>query len=239
MSEYMAAGGFPEIQKVEKNLRLEILQGYVGSVLLKDVIERYRVGNVAVMKHIVNSVMNAPCAQFSVNKFYNTLRSMSIKCTKNNIYEYLDHLLDAYLFYRVPLHSHSARARMVNPAKIYVIDTGLLNAMSFRNSSSFGRLLENMVFMHLRRNGFEVEYVLTEKGYETDFFARHPTTGGTKLIQVCWDMSDPDTFSRELRGLKAAMAELRIDKGEIVTWDDERILEGHVAVSPIWKWLLR
>ncbi len=238
ISDYLEIGGFPEIQPLEKNLRAEILQGYIGSVLLKDVVERHKVGNVIVLKHLVNSIMNSPCSQFSVNKFYNTLRSMSVKCTKNNIYEYLDHLLDAYLFYRVPLHTRSAKARMVNPSKIYVVDTGLLNTMTFRNSSNRGHLLENMVFMHLRRGGFEIEYVISSKGYETDFFTRHPVTGETMLLQVCWDITDEDTFARELRGLKSAMSELCIDKGRIITWDDEKTLEGNIPVIPVWKWLL-
>ncbi|MFA6292541.1 MAG: ATP-binding protein [Victivallales bacterium] len=238
ISDYLEIGGFPEIQPLEKNLRAEILQGYIGSVLLKDVVERHKVGNIIVLKHLVNSIMNSPCSQFSVNKFYNTLRSMSVKCTKNNIYEYLDHLLDAYLFYRVPLHTRSAKARMVNPSKIYVVDTGLLNTMTFRNSSNRGHLLENMVFMHLRLNGFEIEYVISSKGYETDFFTRHPVTGETMLLQVCWDITDEDTFARELRGLKSAMTELGIDKGRIITWDDEKTLEGNIPVIPVWKWLL-
>jgi predicted AAA+ superfamily ATPase len=238
VSDYLETGGFPEIQTVEKNMRGEILQGYIGSVLLKDVVERHRIGSIIVLKHLVNSIMNSSCSQFSVNKFYNTLRSMSIKCTKNNIYEYLDHLLDAYLFYRVPLHTRSAKARIVNPAKIYVIDTGLLNTMTFRNSANRGHLLENMVFMHLRRNGFEVEYVVSDKGYETDFLARHSVTGEVMLLQVCWDISNDDTFVRELRGLKTAMSELGIDKGEIITWDDEKTLDGNISVIPVWKWLL-
>ncbi|MFA6568435.1 MAG: ATP-binding protein [Victivallales bacterium] len=238
VSDYLETGGFPEIQTVEKNLRGEILQGYIGSVLLKDVVERHRIGNIIVLKHLVNSIMNSPCSQFSVNKFYNTLRSMSVKCTKNSIYEYLDHLLDAYLFYRVPLHTRSAKARMVNPAKIYVIDTGLLNTMTFRNSANRGHLLENMVFTHLRRNGFEVEYVVSDKGYETDFLARHSATGEVMLLQVCWDISNDDTFARELRGLKNAMSELGIEKGGIITWDDEKTLDGNIPVIPVWKWLL-
>jgi len=70
------------------------------------------------------------------------------------------------------------------------IDTGLLNAMTFRNSSDSGRLLENMVFMHLRRNNFDVEYVNTKDGYETDFFVHHKIKKQAALIQVCWKMSD-------------------------------------------------
>ncbi len=62
---------------------------------------------------------------------------MSVKCTKNNLYAYIDYLVDAFLFYKVPIHSRSEKSRLVNPAKIYTIDTGLLNAMIFRNSKDF------------------------------------------------------------------------------------------------------
>ena len=236
--DYLETGGFPEVQKTEKNLRIEILQGYIDSVLLKDVIERHKVSNVAVLKHMVRNVMNSPCGKFSINKFYNRLKSMSVKCTKNSLYEYLDHLTDAFLFFRVPIHSRSEKARLINPAKIYTIDTGLLNAVTFRNTSDYGPLLENMVFMHLRRNGYDIEYVSTKAGFETDFFARQKVTGEIKLVQVCWDISDEKTFNREIRGLKSAMDEFSITSGTIVTWDDEASFEPNINAVPVWKWLL-
>jgi predicted AAA+ superfamily ATPase len=127
---------------------------------------------------------------------------------------------------------------MINPSKIYTIDTGLLNAMAFRNASDYGPLLENMVFIHLRRNGYDVEYINTKDGYEVDFFARHRVRDEVKLIQVCWDMSDEKTFNRELRGLTDAMYELSIPSGTIVTWDDESAIDAKINVVPIWKWLL-
>lgn len=127
---------------------------------------------------------------------------------------------------------------MLNPAKIYTIDTGLLNAVSFRNSSNNGPLLENLVFMQLRRSGYIVEYVHTKGGYETDFFARHKISDEIKLIQVCWELSDEKTFKRELRGLQTVMDELSISSGTIVTWDDEAIFDNNITVVPIWKWLL-
>jgi predicted AAA+ superfamily ATPase len=238
VKDYFDIGGFPEVQTLDSNLRVDVLQGYIDSVLLRDVIERYKVSNVIVLKHMVRHIMSSPSGKFSVNKFYNTLKSLSVKCTKNSLYEYLDHLRDAFLFYIVPIHSRSEKARLINPAKIYAIDTGLLNAMTFRNSLDLGQFLENMVFMHLRRNGYDVEYVKTKDGYEADFFARHKNSGDKGLIQVCWDMTDKKTFDRELRGLKSAMDELSIDSGTIVTWDDESALEDDVDVVPVWKWLL-
>ncbi len=78
----------------------------------------------------------------------------------------------------------SEKSRMINPVKIYAIDTGLINAMTFQNSSNFGPILENMVFMHLRRKNYRIEYVNTVKGLETDFFARNLVTHKVKLIQI-------------------------------------------------------
>jgi len=238
ITDYLEAGGFPEVLNLDRYLRMEVLQGYIDSVILKDVIERHRVSNVIALKHLVSHVMHAPGGKFSVNKFYNTLKSMAVKCTKNSLYEYLDHLIDAYLLYRVPIHSYSEKARMLNPPKIYAVDTGLLNAMTFRKSANNGPLLENLVFLHLRRNGYEAEYVNTKEGCEADFFAQHKSSGNVILVQACWDMADQNTFSRELRGLQSAMKKLAIKSGTIVTWDDEATLEGNITVVPVWKWLL-
>jgi len=236
--DYLEVGGFPEVQGLERHLRLEVLQGYIDAVLLRDVVERHGISNVIALKHLVRQIMNAPGGRFSVNKFYNTLKSMAVRCTKNSLYEYLDHLTEAYLFFRVPLHSRSEKSRLVNPAKIYVIDTGLINAMSFRNAANRGALLENLVFLHLRRNGYEIEYLNTADGFEVDFVARHKLSGEISLVQVCWDMSDPKTSSRELRGLQSGMRELALGNSTIVTWDEETLRDDKIRVVPIWKWLL-
>lgn len=165
---------------------------------------------------------------------------MAIKCTKNSPYEYLDHLLDAFLLYRVPIHSHAEKARMLNPPKVYTVDVGLLNAMTFRKTANKGPgpLLENLVFAHLRRNGYETEYVNTRDGNEADFLARHKVSMDVVLVQACWDMTDQSTFNREPRGLQSAMKELSVDSGTIVTWDDEATWEESISMVPVWKWLL-
>jgi uncharacterized protein len=104
VKQYFETGGFPEIQSMDSNTKTEVLQSYIDAVLLKDVIERHQVGNIPAIKHLVRTLMQSSGRKFSVNRFYNTLKSMSIKCTKNNLYNYLDHLTDAFVFYRVPMY---------------------------------------------------------------------------------------------------------------------------------------
>jgi hypothetical protein len=150
----------------------------------------------------------------------------------------MDHLADTFLFYQVPIHSRSERVRRVNPKKVYVIDSGLLEAMSFQIADDRGALLENLVFMHLRRQGLAPEYYVTKNGAEVDFILTVKNRSEHRLIQVCWDIHDPATQKREVHALQLAMKELGLSKGTIVTWLDEDVSDQRIDIVPAWKWLL-
>jgi uncharacterized protein len=218
------------------NARIHVLQSYVDSVVLRDVIKHHGTVNLLALRHLVAHVMEAPGSVFSVNKFYNSLRSMQIKCTKNALYEYIDYLVDAFLLQRVPLHTHPKRMRMTNPPKLYPIDTGLANAMRYRNSANMEPLLETLVSLHLRRSGNDIEYVRTKDGHECDFIVRDRISGAFTLFQVCWVMSEPTTYERELRGLHSAMSQYGVDCGTIVTWDTSRKVDNRITAVPFWRW---
>ena len=99
--------------------------------------------------------------------------------------------------------------------KIYVIDNGLVNARALRIKDVYNKYLENQVYLDLRRQGKEIFYYKTKKGYEVDFVAV-AKDGERELIQVTWDMTDPKTAEREQRALSQAEQELGI-KGRIIT----------------------
>jgi len=238
IAQYLKVGGFPEIQNLDDDLRREVLRNYLDVVILRDVVERYAVRNTQALRALIRHVIGAPATRFSVNKFYNFLKSQGISCSKNNLYEYMDYLTDSFLFYQVPIYSRSERIRRVNPKKVYVIDPGLLEAMSFRMTEDRGALLENLVFMHLRRKGLSPGYYVAGSGSEVDFVLTGEDGGRRLLIQVCWDLQDPATRKRELEGLLSAMKELDIKQGTIVTWLDEDSSNESVQVVPAWKWLL-
>jgi hypothetical protein len=238
--KYLLTGGFPEVQREDEETSRQILQGYVDVVILRDVVERHGISNALAMRHLIRHILNAPATRFSVNKFYNTLRSLSVSCTKDSLYEYLDHLTDAYLLFCVPVFSRSEKARLVNPRKVYAIDTGLIQALSRRPQPDLGALLENLVFLRLRRAGADLAYHVTEGGGEVDFVVT-PRKGTLRLIQVCWELEDPDTAEREVGSLTAAMQELRVRRGTIVTAYERKTMEtsaGKVEVVPAWDWLL-
>ena len=238
IGKYMEVGGFPETQSVDGELRHQILQNYVDVVILRDVIERYSVGNTAALRALKRHIVSAPATRFSVNKFYNALRSRGIACTKNNLYDYLGYLADAYLIYEAPIHSRSEKVRQVNPRKIYVIDPGLLKAMSFYMTEDRGALLENAVYMHLRRSGLKPDYYVSKDGLETDFILPRGKVNDSRMVQVCWDIGDSLTRERETRALLSAMGELNEKRSTLVTWADEPFLHDRIDVVPAWKWLI-
>lgn len=233
---FLERGGLPEMQSVDDaRIRREVLREYLDVMILRDVIERHGVTNVQALRRLVQHVLHASTERFSVNKFYNGLRSQGIACTKNDLYAFLDHLADAYFVFPIPIHARSEKVRQVNPKKVYVIDTGFLRAVSFDMTEDRGTLLETAVHLHLRRHGRAPEYYSTTSGYEVDFIVRSP--GQDELIQVCWDLSDPATRHREMRALREARSELGIDRATVVCMDEEGEEDG-IACVPAWKWLL-
>lgn len=237
-ARYLERGGFPEVQGVDGDTARQILRSYVDVVILRDVIERHGVSNTVALRALIRHLMAAPATRFSVYKFYNTLKSQGVACTKNDLYAFLDHLGDAFLVYWAPIHSRSQRVRQVNPRKIYAVDTGLLQAMSLCLTEDRGAHLENVVYMHLRRQGWQPEYYVTGSGGEVDFVVRSDPKSPAQLIQVCWSLEDSRVRKRELGVLREAMGELRSKRATVVTWMDESPPDEGVEVVPAWRWLL-
>lgn len=205
--KYFQTGGFPGIQLVPQNEQLEILQTYVETVIFRDVIERHQISNITLMKYFIHFLLKNIAAPFSINKFYNDIKSQGYKAGKDTLYSYLNYLEDAFLIFSVPLFTESLRHMQTTPKKIYAIDNGLTIANTFNLSDNLGKLLENLVYLDLRRQGKKIFYYHTQDGYEIDFITQD-SQGKYEMIQVVWDISDPKTLERETRALHSAQQEL-------------------------------
>lgn len=237
--QYLELGGLPEIQFIEDvETRRQILRNQVDVVLLRDIVERHGVTNLNALRRLIRHVMDSPATRFSVNKFYNTLRSQGVSCTKDSLYEYLGYLTDAYLVHQAPIRSPSEKVRQVNPRKIYVSDSGLLQADLSRMTEDRGAILENLVYVHLRRQGWHPEYVVTESGLEVDILLPSHKVADRQIIQACWNLEDEATRHREVRALREAMKDLRLKTGTIVTWNEQKQIDPDIEVVPAYRWLL-
>lgn len=205
--EYFRGSGFPGVQCMLPHERLATLQSYVETVVFRDVIERHQIHNTSLMKYFIHALLKNISAPFSIHKFYNDVRSQGHKVGKDTLYSYLNYLEDAFLVFTVPIFTESLRHMQTTPKKIYAIDNGLTLANTFNLSENFGKLLENQVYLDLRRSGKKTFYYQTSDGYEVDFITQD-RQGNHEMIQVVWDLKEDSTREREERALRQAEQEL-------------------------------
>jgi len=239
IDRYLRVGGFPEAQGLEVHLRVQLLQGYLDLVILRDVIERHAISNPIALRRFVRQIMNAPGGLVSIHRTFNDLRSQGIAVSKDALHAFLDHLTDAYLFFALPIATESERVRQSNPRKLYCVDPGMVTACSAKMSPDVGFLLETVVFLALRRRTADLAYMRTKDGQEGDFVAR--TRDGLELVQACAELGAPDTRQRELSATVACMRELGLREATLVTLREEaslRVETGRIRVVPVWLWLL-
>lgn len=216
--EYLIEGGFPEVVNYAADVRQRTLQDYVDIVIYRDIIERHQISNTALIKYMIMTMIHNIAKPFTINKFFNDLKSQGYKISKNDLYDYSDYIEDAYLAFSVPLYTKSIRKQQTNPKKVYAIDTGLVKALTLEPQSDMGRIFENLIYLDLRRKDYIIHYYLTAERYEVDFLIQD-RQGRKKLLQVTWDMSDVETMQRETRALEIAMKELKVP-GEMITLKD-------------------
>ena len=238
--EYLVEGGFPETQGLAPALRIELLQGYVDTVLFRDVVERYGVSQVAALRWLVRQCLRNPTGSFSAHRLHQDLKAQGHGVAKDAVHAMLGHLLDAFLLSAVPLATESERQRNSNPRKLYPVDPGLIRAYDTSGRSNLGHALETAVLNELERRKAEVAYVKTAEGFEVDFQVRY-LAGAEELVQVCADPSAPMTMDRELRALtQAAGADPRATRRLLVLARDQAIPmeKTGISVQPAYEWLL-
>jgi predicted AAA+ superfamily ATPase len=163
-----------------------------------------------------------------------------MKLSRATLSYFATYVEDTFFGFFVEMYSESVRKRQVNPKKFYLVDVGIHNYLTFKFSENRGRILENLVFLELRRRTPAIYYYRSPSGQEVDFLVRDPE--GLKLIQVCHDIHLVDVFMREKKALLSAMEEFDIGSCSIVTDHEKREeeIDGRlIEIVPAMEWLLR
>jgi uncharacterized protein len=241
-NDYIAYGGYPETIGYSERIWRNTLQDYIRLILYRDMIERHRIKNHSLVKYFIRHLLQNVASPLSINKLFNDMKSQGFSVSKDTLHLYLSYIEDAYTFFTVPIFSHSLRVQQVNYRKLYCVDIGLSEASVFGVAERVGALLENLVYLELRRDDQnEIYYHKTASGKEIDFFVirnkqeRH-------LIQVALHLEDPATRTRELDALCEAMDELDVSSSLIITRDAEEHFLAHekiIKLMPFWKWALQ
>jgi hypothetical protein len=229
LTRYMQTGGFPEFVK---NGDEEQLSTLFDDILIRDIVTRYGIKDIKSLHRLANYLISNIGNRISATKLKQPL---SIGAT-STVLSWFSHLELSYLVSFLPMFSHSTKALLINPRKVYAIDLGLVNVISATLTEDAGRKLENLVFLHLRRKYTEL-YYFDEKG-ECDFVAMK-NGQVIELVQVCYELT-PDNLQRELNGLLKAMRFFKQQKARIVTFNNSDSIEedGYkIEVIPAYKYL--
>lgn len=224
--KYLQLGGFPEY--IQSN-KITILQELLNDIIARDIIVRHGLKETKTIKELAIYLLTNAGKEFSYNKLAKYFQRGSV----NTIISYISYLEDSYLIFTIPRFDYSLGKQLINPKKAYAIDVGFAQANSASFSADTGRMVENIAFLHLRREHKEVFYYKEQK--ECDFVVKEKGKM-TLAIQVCVQLN-ADNKEREIEGLKEAMKKLKITTGLIVTLDQEDRVEN-IPVIPVWKWLL-
>jgi len=234
MQEYIKWGGFPKptLLKEEQEKR-EVLAGYFKDIITKDVAMRYKIKEIGKLEELARYYISNTASLQSFNKIKNILN-----ISLDTVERFSKYFSDAYLLFFVKKFSFSEKEQILNPRKVYCIDTGLRNAAGFVFTEDAGKLMENVAFVELKRRGKEIFY-WKNKG-EVDFVIKE----GMKikeLIQVCYDIENSETKKREINALLEAMERFKLKNGMVLTWDydgEEKVKGKKIRYIPLWKWLL-
>lgn len=231
LAEYVRLGGIPEPLKYPE---LPLARTLYDDVLYRDIATRYRIEDVRALKELAFYLMSNPAGLVSFNKLKEQLRLGSVNTVKN----YIEYLENSWLIFTVNVYDFSVKRQQVAPKKVYAIDTGLANAVGFFFSPNTGKLLENLVFLALRRRTPDVYYYTSPAGYEVDFYL--PQMG--ELIQVSQSPVQPSTREREVRALTEALQGLGLTRGLLLTDTNAApiAVDGcTVEVRSLAEWLLQ
>jgi len=224
LESYLEFGGFPELVSVaDEDVRYRILQEYFEVMLFRDLVERYEIKNIIALKFFIKHLFSSATKQVSIHRIYNDLKSAGIRIGKNSLYGFLEQAEAIFLVQTLKKYSPKVSVQEFGERKIFIIDNGLLNSVVFKFSSDRGKAMEQVVFWELRRRG--MQFFFLKNGYECDFVAISGSGRITNVIQVCSDLSDPLTLSREVKGISKTCKRSGVSQGTIITYDQQNKIE--------------
>lgn len=233
-SSYISEGGLPEYLKYQ-------LSGYLHTlfenILYKDIITRYNLPSERVIKQLAHYLASNIAKDTSYSGLAKMLSSNAV-----TISDYCQYFETSYLFFSINRFSASLKRQLGYHKKTYSIDTALAQTIGFRMSEDIGRMLENVVYLELKRHQYDIYFHREKK--ECDFIIKSKNDI-VAAIQVTMSLNHPETKTREIAGLLEAMQQYQLSEGWILTDDEFDELNVNVDnkdllihVKPVWRWLI-
>lgn len=244
LGEYVEFGGFPVIAlSKNKDFKTRYLKEIFEGILTRDIIKRYAIRQEHELRSLAVILLNNFSSLISVNRLKNLMHTITKrKISPTTVNNYLKYFSDPFLFFYVPIFSYKIKDQIQYPRKIYCIDTGIINHVSYKSSPNKGKLYENLVAVELiKREGKEnIFYWKSRQQEEVDFIVKYGENV-RKIVQVCYELNDRKIKKREIKSLLKASNELRCSQLYVITHDYEAREEHNnkkIRFIPLHKWLL-
>lgn len=201
-NDYIVGSSFPATVELENNSDVRLyLEGLYGSIVLKDIVQRYKIADVTSLNHLTQFMYDNIGNAFSASNISSALAETKRNISVPTIDNYIEALKGAYMLYEARRYDIKGKDYLKAPTKYYVPDIGLRFYLLGSKPSNYGSILENVVYLELLRRNYEVAVgKIGEK--EVDFVATDSNQEPT-YIQVAYSVQDPDTLERELASLRA------------------------------------
>jgi len=194
--DYLRWGGFPYVIQLLNDEKLihQYLEGIYNTILKKDIIARNKVSDIFVLEDVIRFVFDNIGNIVSSKKISDTLTSSGRKVSRPTVDSYLNYLVSGYAVYKVNRYDIKGKEYLKSLEKYYVTDLGLRNyLLGFRNMDR-GHILENVIYLELKRRGYEI-YIGKYDDKEIDFVAKN--NDEVYYIQVAETIKSNDTLERE------------------------------------------
>ncbi|MBS0421831.1 MAG: ATP-binding protein [Proteobacteria bacterium] len=235
LNEYLAIGGLPEVVLADPDLRPRILKEYVDLVFYKDLVERYKVANPALLRQLLKQCLSQPATLLSPHKVYKTFRTQGYELSKDTLYRYLHYLEESYITFLLPVAERSIRKRAMNPKKLHAVDWALGYPLVPEPFIDVGHKLETAVYLHWRRQREDLAYLGGEREIDLVVNAEQPEL----LVNVTAHVDRPDVYEREIGGLESAAGRMpRAKRILVVQQIPARDVPKGIEVIEAWRYLL-
>jgi len=233
---FISEGGFPKSIEYsqDKIMQKELIEGYFDSILLKDIVARFKLKNFKTLEDLSAFLLSNTATYHTINKLKNSF-SISYDMAR----DYMEYLEKAYMILAINKFDYSLKKQQANARKYYSIDLGLSNLLRVPNVKTKGHDLESVVLLELLRRGYKVYYYKTKSDLECDFVLEK-NKEIVELIQVTVSLQDEKTRKRELASFTKVIDELKIKnvKVTVLCEDNSEMLDNGVRVINILEWLL-
>ena len=231
--KYMECGGFP---KFLQDGSVSYLTSLYESIIYRDILTR----NGLTKEKEMLELMFYLASNATKRVTYSSLGKVVGIQHPDTIKNYLEYIQQTYLISQLFRYDPSVKKQMMSPKKIYFVDNAIIKRIGFNATENNGVFLENLVFIELKRRGWDVYYYADKK--ECDFIVRKGLHI-SDAYQVTLKMDSPQTREREIAGVREAMQAYSLSKGYILTFEGKETINFDdgtiVEVVPVWEWILQ